>query len=371
MKIELHNIKISDLVNGYKNEDENGVVGYFGKLNIRPPYQREFIYEDAEMKAVINTVLNGFPLNIMYWCKSDDGSYELLDGQQRTLSICKFFDSDFSINYKGSDMYFHNFKELDWPEYNAFLDYELSIYICEGSNDEKLDWFKTINIAGKDLSDQELRNAIYHGSWVSDAKRYFSKNNCAAYRLAKNYVNKKLERQEYLELAIKWYCDIDGISIEDFMALHQNDSNACDLWDYFQEVIDWVKRVFSTPRNEMKGLDWGILYNKYKDKSFNSADVELKISELYKDDDVTSKRGIYTYILSGEEKYLNIRQFTNSQKAQAFEKCGGVCAKCGKQFKLEEMHADHIMPWSKGGKTEMDNCQMLCSHCNAAKSNKY
>lgn len=368
MKIELMEVTVGELFEGYEDKDDEGVVGYGGILDIRPSFQREFVYKDAQRDAVIDTVLKKFPLNVMYWCETNRGTYEVLDGQQRTISLCQYINGDFSIKYDGEPMYFDN---LYASEKNAILNYPLMIYVCEGSDKEKLDWFKTINIAGEQLTTQELRNAVYSGTWVSDAKKYFSKKNAPAHDMAKDYLSGAANRQAYLEAAIRWKADVEDLSIEEYMAMHQNDVNACELWTYFVEVIDWLKRVFLNYRKEMKGLDWGIWYNKYKNKSFNPVAIETEISELYKDDEVTSKKGIYAYILTGEEKHLSIRTFTESQKAQAYEKCGGVCAKCGKQFKLDEMQADHIMPWSKGGKTELDNCQMLCSHCNAAKSNKY
>ena len=197
MKIELREISVHDVFNGYQNNDENGVVGYGGNLNIRPPYQREFVYDDKKRNAVIETVFKGFPLNVMYWSKNADGTFELLDGQQRTLSLCAYANADYSFNSK----YFHNLTET---EKNQILDYPLMIYVCTGNDKERLDWFKTINIAGEKLTDQELRNANYTGSWLTDAKRYFSKTNCVAYNLASKYMNGAPIRQDYLETVLRW-----------------------------------------------------------------------------------------------------------------------------------------------------------------------
>ena len=230
-----------------------------------------------------------------------------------------------------------------------------------------MEWFRTINIAGEKLTDQELRNAVYSGSWVSDAKRYFSKNGCAAYSLGGDYLNGSAIRQDYLETTISW---ISNNAIEQYMAKQQHEPNANDLWLYFQSVINWVKVVFPKYRKEMKGLQWGLLYNEYKDQKYDHKKLEEQISRLMQDEDVTSKRGIYEYILTGKEKFLNIRAFTDNQKREAYERQKGVCVVCKEHFELNEMEADHITPWHLGGKTSADNCQMLCRDDNRTKSGK-
>lgn len=248
MKIELHEIPVREVVNGYQDSAENGVVGYCGRLNIRPAFQREFIYKDKQRDEVIRTVMKNFPLNVMYWVKSDDGNFEILDGQQRTISVCQYASGDFSIDHRG-------FGNLTQTEREQILDYPLMIYICEGTDKEKLDWFKIINIAGEQLTNQELRNAVYTGEWLTEAKKYFSKRDCPAYAIASEYLNGSAIRQNYLETALTWIAARDGEKIEDYMAEHQHDTNSNELWLYFQTVVNWVKATFPKYRKEMKGLD--------------------------------------------------------------------------------------------------------------------
>lgn len=362
MKIQLKKIKVRDVTAGYvNNKNEGGVFGYNGKLNIRPKFQREFVYDDKKRNAVIESIIKGFPLNVMYWIDKGDGHYEMLDGQQRTISIGDYIIGDYSINSK----YFHS---LTTTEQNSILDYELLIYFCEGNDKEIQDWFSVINIAGEKLTDQELRNAIYTGKWLEDAKRHFSKTGCPAYQIGEKYLKGSPIRQEYLETVLRWISSIDGNKIEDYMTKHQKDEDANELWIYYQAVIDWIKRLFPNYRKEMNGVDWGNLYNNYKSKSYNSDKLEQEVSRLMMDDEVTSKKGIYYYLITGQEKYLSIRAFTDSQKREAYEKQKGICSNCKKHFGIEEMEADHITPWHDGGKTTSDNCQMLCKECNRRKS---
>jgi hypothetical protein len=360
MKIKLQEVTIREVTIGYINNNEDGVVGYGGRLNIRPKYQREFVYRDKQRDEVIKTVRKDFPLNVMYWVKNTDDSYEVLDGQQRTISICEFVAGNFSIDYQ----YFHNLEDV---EKNQILDYKLMIYICEGNDREKLDWFKTINIAGEKLTDQELRNAVYTGTWLTDAKRHFSKSGCPAYGLGSDYMNGSAIRQEYLETAIDW---ISSGQIEQYMANNQHTPNANELWIYFMSVINWVKTVFPHYRREMKGVSWGVLYNQFKDTSIDSKSIESEITRLMQDEDVTKKSGIYEYVLTRNEKYLSIRAFTDKQKRESYERQQGICIHCQSRFELGEMEADHITPWHSGGKTVSENCQMLCKNCNRTKSGK-
>lgn len=362
MIIDLHRIKIRNVVNGYKDSAEEGVVAYGGKLDIRPKYQREFVYTGKQRDEVIKTIKNDFPLNVMYWVKTDLGNFEVLDGQQRTISIGQYVNGDFSLNNR----FFHNLTE---EEQNQILDYELMIYFCEGTDKERLDWFEIINIAGEKLTNQELRNAVYTGPWLSDAKLKFSKSNCAAYLLAHDggqLVSGSPIRQEYLETALSW---INNGEVRDYMAKHQHDPNADELWNYFQSVIAWTRQTFPNYRREMSGVNWGELYNNYKDKNFNATELESEIGKLMQDEDVTKKSGIYPYVLTRKEKYLSIRSFTDKMKREAYERQKGICPVCNKKWDISEMEADHITPWAEGGPTTAVNCQMLCKDDNRRKSN--
>jgi Protein of unknown function DUF262/HNH endonuclease len=360
MKIELKEITVRDLAVGYKDSAEAGVVGYGGRLDIRPPYQREFIYKDKQRNAVINTITKDFPLNVMYWSVRENGDFEVIDGQQRTISICQYFEGDFAFDGR----YFHN---LQKDEQDKVLNYRLMVYQCSGTDSEKLGWFKTINIAGEKLTDQELRNAVYAGPWTADAKRYFSKTGCAAYSLASDYIRGSPIRQEYFETAIDWHSQ--G-KIEEYMSQHQHDANASVLWHYFQSVINWAKSTFPKYRKEMRGGDWGNLYNQFKGKPLDTDKLEKAIQKLMMDEDVTKKSGIYPYVLDGDERHLNIRAFSDNSKREAYERQKGLCAKCDKHFDLSEMEADHATPWCDGGKTIAANCQMLCTDDNRRKSGK-
>lgn len=363
MKIELHRMPIRVVLAGYLDSAEEGVTALDGSLNIRPKYQREFVYKDKQRADVIRTVKQNFPLNVMYWMINDEGTFEVLDGQQRTISIGQYLNSDYSID----DRFFHN---LTKDEQDQILDYELMIYHCEGTDKERLDWFRIINIAGEKLTNQELLNAIYTGPWLSDAKLKFSKTNCVAALLANDggaLMNGSPIRQEYLETAIAWINDRD---VPGYMAVHQHDPNANELWLYYRNVIEWVRLTFSTYRREMKGLAWGPLYSQFKDEMFDAAALEAEISRLMIDDDVTNKQGIYTFVLTRAEKHLNIRTFTDQMKRAAYERQQGICAVCGLHFELSGMDADHITPWIEGGRTSAENCQMLCREDNRRKGSR-
>ena len=372
MDIKMHEIAIRDVFSGYVDSDEEGVVAYGGKLNVRPAFQREFVYKEKQRNEVINTIRKGFPLNVMYWSMSGEDAYEMLDGQQRTLSICQYLNGDYSINFQ----YFHN---LTKDEKAQILDYKLMIYICEGTDSEKLDWFKIINIAGEKLYDQELRNAIYTGPWLTDAKRHFSKNGCAAYKMASKYMAGSAIRQDYLQAALSWISARDGIAIEEYMAQHQEDPNCNELWLYFTSVINWVETLFpkSYYRPIMKGQPWGELYNKYHKTNYDGDWLESVIKELLLDDEVENNKGIYPYIFTidenkknGNEQLLRLRSFSDKLKLAQYEKQQGKCKICGQHFEYKEMEGDHIVPWHDGGKTEPKNLQMLCKHCNRTKSGK-
>ncbi len=367
MKISPKTILIRELIDGFEDNEEEGVVGFSGKLNIRPQYQREFVYSPKQQEEVINSIFKGFPLNVMYWVKNEDGTYELLDGQQRTLSICSYAEGEFFVNLNGTPKAFPN---LSKNQTEQFLNYPLQVYICEnGTDDEKLDWFEIINIAGEKLTKQELRNAAFPGAWLSAAKRKFSKSNCVAYKLGQDFVPGNPIRQEILEKVLYWITNGGGDDeLKKYMAAHQHDTNADAEWQYFQMVISWIRMLFPKYRREMKGLDWGLFYNRFKNNTYSATALEDDIKRLMMDDDVTSKKGIYEYVLSGDERKLNIRSFTDNMKREAYERQNGLCPKCGNHFEISEMQGDHITPWSQGGKTVAENCQMLCADCNRRKS---
>lgn len=363
MEIELHEVTVGAVAEGYHNHGEDGVHGLGGKLDIRPQYQRNFIYDNKQRDEVVRTVMKNFPLNVMYWVVRDDGTFEVMDGQQRTISICDYVAGGFSVD----GQYFHS---LSAKMKQTISEYKLTVYFCRGDDDDKLAWFQVVNIAGEKLYDQEIRNAIYAGNFVNEARAFFSQQNCAAYRLAKDYLSGDPIRQDYFETALKWICHSQRRTIEDYMAAHKH-GDAEELKQYFRGVITWVQKIFPNCRvKQMKGLDWGIFYNKYSAESFDADDLEQKISRLLKDKEVTNKRGIYEYLLSGDEKHLSLRQFDDDIKEIVYERQGGKCNICGKHCELEQMEADHIDPWSKGGKTVEENCQMLCKSCNRHKGNR-
>lgn len=365
MNIELHKITVEQLTEGFVDNAEQGVVAYGGRLDVRPPYQREFIYKDKQRNAVIETVRKGFPLNVMYWAVREDGKYEVIDGQQRTLSICQYVNGDFSID----GLYFSNLQD---DQRKQILDYECMVYFCSGTDSERLEWFRTINIAGEELTDQELRNAVYAGPFTASAKTYFSKTGCPAYQIAGDYLRGVANRQEYLETAIEWHAGTEGEggTIEEYMGRHQHDPSAVALWNHFRSVIDWVKATFPKYYKEMKGVAWGPLYNAFGTKKLDPAKLEKEVARLMEDEDIERKAGIFPYLLDGEERHLNIRAFSANMKREAYQRQKGKCIKCKKPFEIDEMEGDHIKPWHQGGKTDAKNCQMLCKDCNRRKSDR-
>ena len=378
MKITSKSISVREIINGYSDESEFGgsIVGYGGKLNIRPEYQREFVYKKERQIAVIETILDGCPLNNMYWAKSEDGTYELVDGQQRTTSVCLFVvENAFSVNVDGKTKYFHSFSKEDQEK---ILNYEFEVKIIEGTNDEKLKWFHKINIAGMELTTQELRNSVYTGQWLFEAKKFFSKSNCPAKKITNSYWGLKegWNRQKALEHALSYVADRDGCTIEDYMSKHQYDDNADDLINFFKTVMEWVKKVFPFTYKEMLNINeytWYNLYKKHHMKTFDVNDINDindEIRKLLDDDDVDKKTGIWEYVLDHNEYHLHIRNFSESIKNKVYRKQGGKCAICGKSLPIEKMQADHIIPWSKGGSTIEENCQMLCKSCNCSKGVK-
>lgn len=369
MKIELHEIPVYEVADGYHENGEGGVVGYSGRLNIRPEFQREFIYDEEKRDNVIRSIRNSFPLNIMYWICNEGGRYEMLDGQQRTISICRYLEDSFSVDRM-------KFSNLTMNERNQILDYKLMIYFCEGEEEEKRSWFNIVNMAGEELTPQELRNAVYPGTWLTDAKRRFSRRNCPAQKEAGDYLSGDSIRQEYLETVLRWIADSKGYKgrpddmICAYMSEHQRDSDCGELWLYFQNVINWVKSIFPVYAGEMKRIQWGMYYNRHHEDKFDAKDLAYRLEVLRDDDDVTSASGIYEYLIDGQEKHLNLRRFRLKDARAAYERQKGKCNSCGEEFAFEDMQADHITPWSKGGHTTSDNCQMLCRKCNSRKGNR-
>lgn len=383
---------ISDIVAGFMEDSStNQVSSMNGRLDIRPKYQRQFVYGVEDSKAVIDSMVNSFPINVMYWVRTGknqagEDMYEVLDGQQRLISICHFARNVFSVSVAGN---MYNFNGM--TDKSRFLNYDkLTVYICEGTDEEKLEWFERINKVGKKLTKQEMRSAIYFGEGTTKAKKYFisdTTNGTVAYsydsqngRSAKEYLNGKWDRQDIYEKVIIWYIGSDKEDdIRNYMMKCRNDENSADeLWEYFKNVITWVKRIFPTYNKVMSNVEWGFLYNKFhNDVTLSALVLEPRVSTLMADDEVQSKKDIYEYVLTTSksdskkaQKLLNLRVFKPNEKMSAYEKQKHVCPSCMKKWGFDQMDGDHIVPWSKGGKTEPQNLQMLCKRCNQEKSNK-
>ena len=385
MEITKTTITVKDLATEYVNDSEvdpeKGVYAYGGKLCVRPAFQRSFVYNTKQENAVIDTALKGFPLNIMYWVDNGDGTYDCLDGQQRTISLCNFVDG---ISYfkapwlnEGKETRLVNLRRMDPALYERFMNYELTVYICQGDKKERMEWFKTINIAGEKLFNQELRNANYTSAWLTDAKHYFSKTSpsakslCAAERKGGEYTNKNANRQEILEQVISWY--IGSNKDEDicqYMEDHLCDDDASELWNYFVAVVDWVDELFPESGRTEKGfdtVDWGYLYNNYGDKEFDAAEMENTLKTLIgykatKELDVSMSK-ILQYCITRDETLLKHRSFSEAQKSTMYNRQNGICPKCGGRFKRSEMDAHHIVSWRKGGITDLENGVMWCKNC--------
>lgn len=378
---------VGDICEGFiydKNEDK-GLFGLGGKLIIQPEYQRNYIYGDGKKDvAVVESLLKEYPLGLIYFVKNPDGMYEVLDGQQRITSFARFVNQtwQFAIERDGKPKYFNSLTE---DEQNIIQNTKLTIYICEGTPSEIEAWFETINITGVPLSNQELRNAAYHGSFVNLAKAVFSNSANSNMSMWKTYIKGDPKRQAILEEALRW---ASGDNIDDYMAQHRNDTNINHLKNNFDTVINWVDSLFDYTGPEMCGLDWGSLYSKYHTKAFRKAAITERVNTLMNDSQVTNKKGIFEYILSGEEdsSLLNVRVFDEKTKKRVYdkqtkeaeEKNISNCPLCAlsnnnnsqRIYKMSEMDADHVTAWSNGGSTEESNCQMLCKTHNRAKGNK-
>lgn len=364
MKVEPMHVTVRELAQGYTDAAEAGVTAYGGDLDVRPPYQREFVYHDSQRDEVVRTVLKGLPLNVMYWVDRGEGSrprYEVMDGQQRTISVCSYVAGGYGIDGR----FFFN---LPQDVKDRILDYRLTVYVCAGTQSEKLDWFRIINITGVELTDQEMLNAAYAGPWVSDARARFSRPGGPAVEVGGDYMKGSPIRQDWLATVLGWAAGRHGVSVEEYMGSHQLDPTAQELWSYFRAAIDWAHSMFPHYRREMKGLPWGPWYDTNHTRTdLDPARLEKRVSELMADEDVTRKSGVYAYVLDGDERHLSIRAFDKRTQRAAYERQDGRCALCGRAFDLSDMHADHITPWSAGGHTTPENCQMLCRDCNLRK----
>lgn len=376
--------KVKDIVEGfiYNEYEGKGLYGLSGKLVIQPEYQRNYIYADGKKDvAVIESILKGYPIGLIYFNKNGE-KLEVLDGQQRITSIGRYTTGRFPIvDENGMQQYF---SALSQEQQDKIMNTELTIYVCEGEEPEIKQWFKTINIAGVPLNNQELYNAIYSGPFVTKAKEVFSNSMNSNVQKWSAYISGNVTRQDFLETALDW---VSRGNIDNYMSRHRRDDNINELETYFNSVIDWVSNTFEDTDPAMRGLNWGELYEKYHSNSYNSNEISQKVRTLQGDYFVKSKKGIYEYLLSGErddmKKLLDIRVFDEPVKKAKYkiqteeaESSGkSNCPLCAignsnKIWKLQEMDADHIQAWSNGGATDIDNCQMLCITHNRAKGNR-
>ena len=382
----LTDLTVDDICRGfvYNELEGKGLFGWDGKLVIQPEYQRNYIYADGKKDvAVIDSLLKGYPLGLIYFVKVGDDRYEVLDGQQRITSFGRFVRGKFPVvDAEGMPHYFDG---LNAEEQGRILGSKLTIYVCEGAETEIKEWFKTINIAGVPLVEQELLNAIYSGPFVTAAKEVFSNSGNSEMQKWKCYVAGDEQRQKILETALKW---VSGGEVQDYMGRHRFDKDCRELKAYFTSVIDWIDGVFKGVKDEMCGLEWGRLYETYRKTAYNPEKVWQRVEELYGDEFVTDRRGIFEYVLGGEKeaRLLNVRVFSDKEKKQVYarqtadaEKRGvSNCPLCAvvyeasakRIWKIGEMDADHVTAWSKGGATDISNCQMLCKTHNRAKGNR-
>ncbi len=378
-------ITIKDICDGfvYNELEGKGLYGLSGKLTIQPEYQRNYIYADGKKDvAVIDSIISGYPLGLIYFNEPENGRYEVLDGQQRITSFGRFVTNKFAIKVDGMEQYFSGLPE---NLQKKILEYPLTIYICRGEEKEIKDWFKTINIAGVPLNEQELRNAIYSGPFVTKAKEEFSNSQNANIQKWSAYISGSVNRQSFLETALEWVSDDN---IEGYMSEHRFDDNINELKTHFTSVIDWISSVFMDLTSDMCGVEWGRLYSAYHKKPYNPQEVSKKLQELYDDPYVKNHKGIFEYILGGcsDTKLLDVRIFDDATKKRVYstqtkeatEKGISNCPLCAigheanstRIYKLDEMDADHVSAWSKGGATSEENCQMLCKTHNRAKGNR-
>ncbi len=379
-------ITIRDICDGfvYNEYEGRGLFGLSGKLTIQPEYQRNYIYaQENRESGVIDSVIKGYPLGLIYFNKVADDKFEVLDGQQRITSIGRYVTKKFPIkDQNGMEQYFDG---LNQHIQNQILDTHLLIYECAGTETEIKEWFKIINIKGIPLNDQELLNAVYSGPFVTLAKEEFSNSQNANIQKWSAYVSGTVNRQDYLKTALEW---VSNNNISDYMSAHRNDNNIAELKQYFTTVIDWVSSVFQNIEPEMRGLEWGRLYEKYHRQAYDPKIIESKVKELYADPYVKNRKGIFEYVLGGcvDTKLLDVRVFDEATKRAVYAQqtqhaeashtsncplCAlGHDANKSKIWKPSDMDADHVTAWSKGGATDIKNCQMLCKSHNRAKGNK-
>ena len=394
MKTELKIYTVEQICDGFEyNEFEGkGLYGLAGQLTIQPEYQRNYIYADGKKDvAVIESVLKGYPLGLIYFNKVDKGRLEVLDGQQRITSLGRFLKNKFAVMINGMEQIFDG---LDKGKQQKILQTKLLVYVCEGegehAEEEIKEWFKTINIAGIPLNHQEELNAIFSGEFVTLCKAEFSNSQNANIQKWESYVKGPANRQMFLATALEWVSrNMDAKDkVSAYMSAHRRDNNINEIKTYFNTVIDWVDSKFDDVYDEMQGLNWGELYERFHKNPYDHTELSEKVSELMKDDFVTNRRGIFEYVLGNcqDTKLLNVRLFdkptmrkvyqeqTEKAKAEGISNCPycaiGHDANSKRIWKLDEMDADHVTAWSKGGSTTIDNCQMLCKTHNRAKGNK-
>ena len=390
MKTTLHTEwTVADICKGfYYNElEEKGLFGLDGRLTIQPEYQRHYIYKDGKRDvAVIKSLLKGYPIGLIYFNKTNDGRLEVLDGQQRITSFGRFVVGNFSIEDDNDRI--QSFDSLPFEKQQQILQTKLLVYECEGTETEIKEWFKTINIAGIPLNEQELLNAIYSGKFVTAAKKVFSNSQNSELQKWKWYVKGNEKRQEILAEALKWISDSKNITVDSYLASHRHDDSIAELENYFRSVINWIGTTFIMVENEMCGLEWGRLYETYHNTPYSADRIKERVTALQSDESVTNKKNIYEYILGGEKdtKLLKIRLFDertkktvyHRQTEEAKKKEISNCHLCAigndanktRIYDYKEMDADHVTAWSKGGSSSIENCQMLCKTHNRAKGNR-
>lgn len=387
MNTELRtDITVEDICKGfhYNELEGKGLYGLSGRLTIQPEYQRNYIYADGKRDvAVIESVLKGYPIGLLYFNKVDDDKYEVLDGQQRITSLGRFVEGVLSIIDESGIP--QDINSIADDKREKIKKTQLLIYICEGTESEIKEWFKTINIAGVPLKPQELLNAVFSGPFVTKAKEEFSNSNNSHIQMWSHFINGTANRQDFLERALDW---VSKGNISDYMKQHRRDDNITELKTYFNSVLGWVNSVFPTPYDKMKGLEWGRLYETYHKQPYDPQKVDERVAALLDDPQVENNSGVFEYVLGGEldTKLLNVRVFDEKIKRQVYklqtdaaeQKGVSNCPYCAigheatktRIWKLTEMDADHVSAWSKGGATTIENCQMLCKTHNRAKGNR-